>query len=96
MPEPPVLDEMQKLCKVRVEDLPERIGKAGDVDISKIPTEGLLYLDNPYVVPGGQFNEMYGWDSYFIILGLLRDHREKLAKGMVDNFFLRSKITATY
>ncbi len=87
MPEPPVLDEMQKLCKVLVEDLPERISKGGDVDLSKIPTEGLLYLENPYVVPGGQFNEMYGWDSYFIILGLLRDHREKLAKGMVKNFF---------
>lgn len=25
----------------------------------------------PYVVPGGRFNEMYGWDSYFIALGLM-------------------------
>ena len=48
---------------------------------------GLLYLPNPYVVPGGRFNEMYGWDSYFIVLGLEADHREALAKGMVDNFF---------
>lgn len=32
---------------------------------------GLLYLPNPYVVPGERFNEMYGWDSYFIIRGLL-------------------------
>ena len=32
-------------------------------------------------------NEMYGWDSYFIIRGLLRDHRMELAKGMVENFF---------
>jgi alpha,alpha-trehalase len=38
------------------------------------------------VVPGGRFNEMYGWDSYFIVLGLEADHREALAKGMVDNF----------
>ena len=37
--------------------------------------------------PGGQFNEMYGWDSYFIIRGLLREHRTELAKGMVENFF---------
>ena len=29
---------------------------------------------------------MYGWDSYFIILGLEADHREALAKGIVDNF----------
>lgn len=40
----------------------------------------------PYVVPGGRFNEMYGWDSYFITLGLLKDGRTGLARSMVDNF----------
>ncbi|KAF9348179.1 alpha,alpha-trehalase nth1 [Mortierella sp. AD094] len=40
----------------------------------------------PFVVPGGRFNEMYGWDSYFESLGLLVDGRLELAKGMVDNF----------
>jgi alpha,alpha-trehalase len=40
----------------------------------------------PFVVPGGRFNEMYGWDSYFITLGLLQDNRIELAKSMVDNF----------
>jgi alpha,alpha-trehalase len=86
-PDPPVLTELEKRCRVRVKNLPERITKGGDVDVSKISTEGLLYLENPYVVPGGQFNEMYGWDSYFIIRGLLRDNRKDLAKGMVENFF---------
>jgi alpha,alpha-trehalase len=47
---------------------------------------GLLYLPKPYVVPGGRFNEMYGWDSYFILLGLLRDGEVERARGMVDNF----------
>ncbi|CAG8483956.1 10168_t:CDS:2 [Diversispora eburnea] len=40
----------------------------------------------PFVVPGGRFNEMYGWDSYFETLGLVVDGRLDLAKGMVDNF----------
>ncbi|MGH2567793.1 MAG: trehalase family glycosidase, partial [Bacteroidota bacterium] len=40
----------------------------------------------PFVVPGGRFNEMYGWDSYFIVLGLLQDDGVDLAKAMVDNF----------
>jgi alpha,alpha-trehalase len=40
----------------------------------------------PFVVPGGRFNEMYGWDSYFIVLGLLTDGRIDLAKAMVENF----------
>jgi alpha,alpha-trehalase len=47
---------------------------------------GLLYLPRPYVVPGGRFNEMYGWDSFFIQMGLLRDRRLDLAKDMTDNF----------
>ena len=46
---------------------------------------GLLYLPHPYVVPGGRFNEMYGWDSYFILLGLLADNQVPLAKDMTDN-----------
>jgi alpha,alpha-trehalase len=39
----------------------------------------------PFVVPGGRFNEMYGWDSYFILLGLLADHRSDLALAIIDN-----------
>ncbi len=39
----------------------------------------------PYVVPGGRFNELYGWDSYFHVLGLLEDGRADLARAIVDN-----------
>jgi alpha,alpha-trehalase len=44
------------------------------------------YCGLPYIVPGGRFNEMYGWDSYFETLGLLADGKVELAKAMVDNF----------
>ncbi len=40
----------------------------------------------PFVVPGGRFNEMYGWDSYFESIGLLIDDRVDLALGMANNF----------
>ncbi len=52
----------------------------------QVPAAGLLYLPQPYVVPGGRFNEMYGWDSYFIVRGLLHDGMVAQAKGMVDDF----------
>jgi alpha,alpha-trehalase len=52
----------------------------------QIHEHGLLYVPFPYVVPGGRFNEMYGWDSYFIQLGLLRDGELELARNMIDNF----------
>jgi alpha,alpha-trehalase len=45
----------------------------------------------PFVVPGGRFNEMYGWDSYFEGIGLLLDGRVDLAKAMVDNFCYQIK-----
>ena len=72
-------------CGVRVENLPTAIEQLGDFDPSRLPAQALLYLPHPYVVPGGFFNEMYGWDSYFIVLGLVADHRTKLALDMVDN-----------
>lgn len=54
-------------------------------DVTKITQHGLLYLPYPYIVPGGRFNEMYGWDSYFITLGLLEHNRLKMARNMIDN-----------
>jgi alpha,alpha-trehalase len=63
------------------------------IDLRPLPKQtlelrehGLLYLPHPYVVPGGRFNEMYGWDSYFILLGLLRDEQVLAARQMVENF----------
>ncbi|HET7746317.1 MAG TPA: trehalase family glycosidase, partial [Vicinamibacteria bacterium] len=55
-------------------------------DRSSITAHGLLYLPRPYVVPGGRFNEMYGWDSYFIQVGLLHDGEVGKARDMVENF----------
>ena len=40
----------------------------------------------PFVVPGGRFNELYGWDSYMESLGLIESGRVDLAKNMVQNF----------
>jgi alpha,alpha-trehalase len=87
MATPTAVKAMQQQCRVEVEHLPRTIAHMGDVKVAEIPKEGLLYLPNRYVVPGGRFNEMYGWDSYFIILGLVQDHRADLARGMVENFF---------
>ena len=87
MEPPAAVSALAKQCNVTVRHLPRRIEHMGDVRVAEIPVEGLLYLPNRYVVPGGRFNEMYGWDSYFIILGLVEDGKTELAKGMVENFF---------
>ncbi|WP_405053585.1 alpha,alpha-trehalase TreF [Sphingobium sp. WCS2017Hpa-17] len=46
----------------------------------------LLAVTGPYVVPGGRFVELYYWDSYFSILGLLRDGFDHVAQGIVAAF----------
>src|ERR1700735_963021 len=84
---PIAVQKLARECDVRIEHLPLAVHRLGEVDTAKIQPHGLLYLENKYVVPGGRFNEMYGWDSYFIIRGLLQAGRVELARGMVDNFF---------
>ena len=86
-PEPASLTALQKQCKFEVKHLPAVIHHPGEIDADSLNPPGVLYLENKYVVPGGRFNEMYGWDSYFIIRGLVRDGRINLARGMVENFF---------
>ncbi len=85
--QPKELGQMEHECKVSVAHLEQVIHQLGSTNADAVQPPGLLYLKNKYVVPGGRFNEMYGWDSYFIIRGLLRDGRVELARGMVENFF---------
>lgn len=55
-------------------------------DTDEGPWSSLVSLPEPYVVPGGRFNEMFYWDSYFTMLGLARSDRFGLVRDMVDNF----------
>ena len=43
-----------------------------------------LPVGHRHVVPGGRFREIYYWDSFFTMLGLVRDGETVLAKGIVD------------
>lgn len=50
------------------------------------PYSSRLALPHRYVVPGGRFNEIYYWDSYFTMLGLEESGRHDLTVSMLDNF----------
>src|SRR6266478_3572309 len=85
-PAPEAVRQTEQRCNIQVKELPVAMTGPGQVSTTIRPP-GLLYLENKYVVPGGRFNEMYGWDSYFIVRGLLENNRVALARGMVENFF---------
>uniref|UniRef100_A0A1B6DB06 Trehalase n=2 Tax=Clastoptera arizonana TaxID=38151 RepID=A0A1B6DB06_9HEMI len=53
----------------------------------------LLYVPNPFVIPGGRFLELYYWDSYWIVNGLLLLDMVQTAKGVIENFIY---LVATY
>lgn len=46
--------------------------------------QGLLYLPYSYVVPGGRFNSMYGWDTAFPVFAWAGEHPQ-LMREQVDN-----------
>ena len=46
----------------------------------------LIPLPYAYVVPGGRFREVYYWDSYFTMLGLVESGRVETVRSMLDNF----------
>jgi alpha,alpha-trehalase len=46
----------------------------------------LIALPKSYIVPGGRFREIYYWDSYFTMLGLLEAGKKGMIENMLDNF----------
>ncbi len=84
-----VLPDPEKITGDFVRNLDGRHGILSlklELDAQGRPVRGV-----PYVVPGGRFNELYYWDSYFTVLGLLQDERKDLARGMADNLLYALK-----
>uniref|UniRef100_A0A8C9SFV7 Trehalase n=1 Tax=Scleropages formosus TaxID=113540 RepID=A0A8C9SFV7_SCLFO len=46
----------------------------------------LISTPHPVVVPGGRFRELYYWDSYWVINGLLLSDMQNTTRGMIENF----------
>ena len=45
----------------------------------------LIYLSQPFEVPGGRFREIYYWDTYWAIDGLCLCEMFKTAKYVLEN-----------
>ena len=87
--------ELEKeLPNFKVEILPENYSVEYVETLNEKPGILALALEQkiyslqgvPFVVPGGRFNEMYGWDSYFIGVGLLIDGQIGKAIAIAENF----------
>ena len=54
--------------------------------VTPAPGSSLLALPRRHVVPGGRFRELYYWDSFFTMLGLVRSGRQDLVEDMIASF----------
>ncbi|VDK74142.1 unnamed protein product [Onchocerca ochengi] len=59
--------------------------KVSDRVIADPEKFSLIPLPKPFVVPGGRFREMYYWDSFFTIKGLLASGMHDTVRGMIEN-----------
>ncbi|MBX2827070.1 MAG: trehalase [Flavobacteriaceae bacterium] len=86
--------ELQRQLPLNIVRLPEKItpkyvktlNNNSGILALKLSEKNAGIRGEPFVVPGGRFNEMYGWDSYFEAVGLLLDSKIELALGMANNF----------
>jgi alpha,alpha-trehalase len=46
----------------------------------------MVEVPNSFIIPGERFQECYYWDTYWIILGLLRSELYRTVVGMIENF----------
>lgn len=89
-PEPPVLRDivdpkLKKFAKSIV-GIWAKLGRKVDSEVAENPDKfSFLYVPNGFIVPGGRFKEIYYWDSFWVIRGLLISNMTQTAKGMIEN-----------
>ncbi|KAJ4840930.1 Trehalase [Turnera subulata] len=59
--------------------------KVSDKVLEHPELHSLLPLPEPVIIPGSRFREVYYWDSYWVIRGLLASKMYKSAKAIVSN-----------
>jgi len=67
-----------------IDNLWEALQRSPTQNVSPFST--LIPLPYPYIVPGGRFGEIFYWDSYFTMLGLVAAKRVDLVENMIRNF----------
>ncbi|KAI5698863.1 hypothetical protein M8J76_012715 [Diaphorina citri] len=45
----------------------------------------LIYTPNGFFIPGGRFRELYYWDTYWIVQGILLCDMKDSARGVIEN-----------
>lgn len=98
-----LVSRVRDLTPADVKDAREYIDRYWSVLLRSHPRDdlSLLGLPKPYLVPAYEpnhsfdFNELYYWDSYFMVQGMLDKPHEELVEGVLENLlylFKRFKV----
>jgi len=63
------------------------LSRKNSPDVADAPARhSALALPHPFIVPGGRFREIYYWDTYFVLRGLVLCDMFETARNTVVNF----------
>nr|QPK67213.1 Trehalase 1B [Rondotia menciana] len=97
-PEPPILENVTdvrlKQFAKGVISIWAKLGRRVRQEIIQEPEKySFISVPNGFIVPGGRFKELYYWDSFWMIRGLIISNMVETAKGMIENLlFLVKKL----
>ncbi|GAU99218.1 Treh [Ramazzottius varieornatus] len=78
-------EELKKFAEL-IHNKWETLGRVFQPWVSDQPTHNsLIPVPYPFIIPGGRFREIYYWDSFWIIQGLLVSGMHVTARGMILN-----------
>ena len=67
-----IQDEGLKKLAIEMNRIWKNLTRKFSKDKAEIEAKSsMIYLEHPFVVPGGRFREVYYWDSYWTAKGLL-------------------------
>ncbi|KAK9668429.1 hypothetical protein RND81_13G060200 [Saponaria officinalis] len=83
---PKVKNDEVRAWALQVHALWKNLSRKVSEEVKKEPElHTLLPLPEPCVIPGSRFREVYYWDSYWVIRGLLASKMHETAKAIVTN-----------
>lgn len=76
---------LRKFAKSVVEKW-RKLGRKVINDVKDYPDRySFIYVPNGFIIPGGRFKEIYYWDTYWIVRGLLISNMTETARGVIEN-----------
>lgn len=81
-----IKDETYKYWVKALNDLWLTLAMKIKNDVNLHPDKySLVWVPNGFIIPGGIFKELYYWDTYWIVNGLLKCDMRTTARGIIEN-----------